>query len=57
MKNAWKRILFVGLFLMLSVLLTVGVGAETYEADGGSATVYGIFVRGLQPDDCCAVRG
>ena len=40
MKTAWKRILFVGLFLMLSVLLTVGVGAETYEADGGSATVY-----------------
>ena len=40
MKNAWKRILFVGLFLMLSAFLTVGVGAETYEADGGSATVY-----------------
>ena len=40
MKIAWKRILFVGLFLMLSVLLTVAVGAETYEADGGSATVY-----------------
>ena len=39
MKTAWKRILFVGLFLMLSVFLTVGVGAETYEADGGSATV------------------
>lgn len=40
MKTAWKRILFVGLFLMLSAFLTVGVGAETYEADGGSATVY-----------------
>ena len=40
MKTAWKRILFVGLFLMLSVFLTVAVGAETYEADGGSATVY-----------------
>ncbi len=40
MKNAWKRILFVGLFLMLSAFLTIGVGAETYEADGGSATVY-----------------
>lgn len=40
MKTAWKRILFVGLFLMLSAFLTVGVGAETYEADGGSATMY-----------------
>ena len=40
MKTAWKRILFVGLFLMLSAFLTVAVGAETYEADGGSATVY-----------------
>lgn len=40
MKTAWKRILFVGLFLMLSAFLTVGVGAGTYEADGGSATMY-----------------
>lgn len=35
-----KRLLFLLFFVALAVFLTVGVGAETYEADGGSATVY-----------------
>ena len=35
-----KRLLFLLFFAALAVFLTVGVGAETYEADGGSATVY-----------------
>ena len=35
-----KRVLFLLFFAALAVFLTVGVGAETYEADGGSATVY-----------------
>ncbi len=35
-----KRVLFLLFFATLAVFLTVGVGAETYEADGGSATVY-----------------
>lgn len=35
-----KRVLFLLFFVALEVFLTVGVGAETYEADGGSATVY-----------------
>ena len=35
-----KRVLFLLFFVALAAFLTVGVGAETYEADGGSATVY-----------------
>ena len=35
-----KRVLFLLFFATLAVFLTVGVGAETYEADGGSTTVY-----------------
>ena len=35
-----KRVFFLLFFAALAVFLTVGVGAETYEADGGSATVY-----------------
>lgn len=35
-----KRLLFLLFFVAFAAFLTVGVGAETYEADGGSATVY-----------------
>ena len=35
-----KRVLFLLFFAALAAFLTVAVGAETYEADGRSATVY-----------------
>ena len=35
-----KRLLFLLFFVAFAAFLTVAVGAETYEADGGSATVY-----------------